>query len=168
MIPSQSEQRRWSWVLCGLLVLASGLLSMSGWAAPASLELFAGGGNTSATGPTLADHTNTFALNSNNPSDNVNVAFNPTTTATLSLTNQQYSSSNYTTTGAPGGNAMVFGGEGNSYTVTKWPQPPSMCRSTPRLVRQTRSLPPRSIPRPGRASAGPTIIPLWAVHRVPC
>ena len=114
MIPSQSEQRRWSWVLCGLLVLASGLLSMSGWAAPASLELFAGGGNTSATGPTLADHTNTFALNSNNPSDNVNVAFNPTTTATLSLTNQQYSSSNYTTTGAPGGNAMVFGGEGNN------------------------------------------------------
>lgn len=116
MIPSQSEQRRWSWVLCGLLVLASGLLSMSGWAAPASLELFAGGGNTSATGPTLADHTNTFALNSNNPSDNVNVAFNPTTTATLSLTNQQYSSSNYTTTGAPGGNAMMFGGEGNSYS----------------------------------------------------
>ena len=62
----------------------------------------------------LADQTNTFALNSNNPSDNVNVAFNPTTTATLSLTNQQYSSSNYTTTGAPGGNAMVFGGEGNN------------------------------------------------------
>lgn len=83
-------------------------------AAVPSLELFAASGSTSTTGPILAGQERAYLLNANNPSDNNTASFTPNTTVTLGISNQQYSSSNFTTTGAPGGNAIMFGGEGNS------------------------------------------------------
>jgi len=56
-----------------------------------TLEFAAGAGNsTTATGPTVANQVITFQNNANNPNDNVFTAYTPTTTATFSLSNQQY------------------------------------------------------------------------------
>ena len=58
------------------------ILSGFAYAAPASIELFAGGGNTSAMGPTSNAQTVTFEANLNNPSDNIATPYSPNTTAT--------------------------------------------------------------------------------------
>lgn len=92
------------------------LLLIAGFthAAVPSLELFAASGDTVATGPILSSQSRTYLLNANNPNDNNTASYTPNTTVTLGISNQQYSNSNYLTTGAPSGNAMMFGGEGNN------------------------------------------------------
>ena len=92
------------------------LLLIAGFthAAVPSLELFAASDDTVATGPILSSQSRTYLLNANNPNDNNTASYTPNTTVTLGISNQQYSNSNYLTTGAPSGNAMMFGGEGNN------------------------------------------------------
>jgi uncharacterized repeat protein (TIGR01451 family) len=55
-----------------------------------TLEFAAGAGNPTTTGPTVANQVITFQNNANNPNDNIFTTYTPTTTATFSLSNQQY------------------------------------------------------------------------------
>ncbi|MBD3727498.1 MAG: hypothetical protein IE936_10580, partial [Moraxella osloensis] len=86
------------------------MLILSGftYAAPPSIELFAGGGNTSAMGPTSTDQTVTFQANLNNPSDNTPTTYSPTTTATYQISSV-YSNSTYTSGGTRNQPSFVFG-----------------------------------------------------------
>lgn len=84
------------------------ILSGFAYAAPASIELFAGGGDTSAMGPTSTDQTVTFQANLNNPSDNTPTTYSPNTTATYQITSL-YSKSTYTSRGTRNQPSFVFG-----------------------------------------------------------
>ncbi|RYY80905.1 MAG: hypothetical protein EOO69_00365 [Moraxellaceae bacterium] len=101
-----------------LLVLAVG---SGAYAAPPTIELFAGGGSTSANGPVTAAQTNTYQGNLNNPTDNVASTYSPTTTVTYSLSSSRnssrYSSNNGASTNNPD---LMFGGtiNNNSNVVT--------------------------------------------------
>ena len=100
--PSTSAQQsaaatdRSSWLSIWLKTAMLLLLAASSGvqAAPPTIELFAGGGNTTAQGPTTANQTNTYQANLNNPSDNNATTYSPNTTVTYSLTSQ-YSTSTY-------------------------------------------------------------------------
>lgn len=84
------------------------ILSGFAYAAPASIELFAGGGNTSAMGPTSNAQTVTFEANLNNPSDNIATPYSPNTTATYQITSV-YSKSTYTSGGTRNQPNFIFG-----------------------------------------------------------
>lgn len=101
-----------AWVKIAVLALLVNIGTAH--AAFPSLELFSNGGSTTATGPILTAQQNTYYLNANNPDDDNNTSYSPTTTVSLAIANQQYSSANFATTGAPNGNALMFGGEGNN------------------------------------------------------
>ena len=55
-----------------------------------TLEFAAGAGNPTGNGPSVANQVITFQNNTNNPSGNTFAGFTPITTATFSLSNQQY------------------------------------------------------------------------------
>jgi hypothetical protein len=97
---------------CGLssLVAATWIHSAQAQTTP-TLEFFAGAGNTTATGPTVAEQTITFQKNGNNPTDNTPAPYLPTTTATFVLSNQQFGA-NDTHQG------VMFGGQSNSTGTT--------------------------------------------------
>ncbi len=63
-----------------------------------TIEFAPGAGNTTGNGPVTTNQVITFQNNTNNPSGNSFVAYNPTLTATFSLSNQQYTRQSY----APG------------------------------------------------------------------
>lgn len=107
------------WLKTAMLILlgaSSGL-----YAAPPTIELFAGGGNTTANGPTTAAQTNTYQGNLNNPSDNVATSYTPTTTVTYTLSSTRNTSRYSSATGASTNNPdLMFGGTvtSNSDVVT--------------------------------------------------
>lgn len=93
------------WLKTAMLLL---LAASSGvQAAPPTIELFAGGGDTNATGPTTANQTNTYQENRNNPTDSAATNYTPNTTVSYAITSV-YSNSTY------GGQSnrpdLVFGG----------------------------------------------------------
>lgn len=92
------------------------MLLVSGftYAAPPSIELFAGGGN-SAMGPTSTDQTVTFQANLNNPSDNIATPYSPNTTATYKITSV-YSKSTYTSGGTRNQPSFIFGAKSSTGT----------------------------------------------------
>ncbi|MFN3563423.1 MAG: hypothetical protein ACK4V8_03135, partial [Moraxella osloensis] len=94
------------------------LLILSGftYAAPPSIELFAGGGNTSAMGPTSNAQTVTFEANLNNPSDNIATPYSPTTTAIYKITSL-YSKSTYTSGGTRNQPSFIFGAKSSTGTT---------------------------------------------------
>jgi hypothetical protein len=71
-----------------------------------TLEFFAGGGNTTASGPTVASQTITFQNNTDNPTASNFAAYSPPTTATFALSNQQYGPSD-------AARGIMFGGQSN-------------------------------------------------------
>ncbi|GAB3588685.1 T9SS type A sorting domain-containing protein [Hymenobacter daeguensis] len=75
------------------------------------MEFTTGAGNPSGNGPTVANQLITFQKNTNNPSGNTFAAYTPTTTATLSLSNQQYT---LPTTKIATGTGVAFGGNINN------------------------------------------------------
>ena len=94
------------------------LLILTGfaYAAPPSIELFAGGGN-SATGPTSTAQTVTFEANLNNPSDNIATTYSPETTATYQITSV-YSKSTYTSGGTRNQPSFIFGAKSSTDHTT--------------------------------------------------
>lgn len=80
------------WLKTAMLVLLG--IGSAVYAAPPTIELFAGGGITSVNGPTTVAQTNTYQGNLNNPTDNVASTYSPTTTVTYSLSST-YSTSTY-------------------------------------------------------------------------
>ena len=102
-----------SWVyywLNSALLLAALCFSNVAVAAPASLEMFSTSMASISSGPTTSAQTSTVRLNSNNPSDDSNIAFSPAITATISFSNQQFTN----VTSAPNGNAIMFGANSGS------------------------------------------------------
>lgn len=95
------------------------LLILSGftYAAPPSIELFSGGGNTSAMGPTSTAQTVTFEANLNNPSDNIATTYSPKTTATYQITSL-YSKSTYTSGGTRNQPSFIFGAKSSTDHTT--------------------------------------------------
>ena len=77
---------------CFLFVLASATTVMYDdvFAQNVPTLEFASGGGPTGTGPSIAPQVVTFQNNTNNPNGNTFVAYTPTTTATFSLSNQQY------------------------------------------------------------------------------
>src|SRR4051812_21227503 len=73
-----------------LALIAAFLFSASLNAQSPALEFASGAGNTTGNGPTLANQVITFQNNTNNPAGNTFATYNPTLTATFSLSNQQY------------------------------------------------------------------------------
>lgn len=117
--PSTSAQQsavatdRSSWLSIWLKTAMLLLLAASSGvrAAPPTMELFAGGGNTTATGPLTASQTNTYAFNLDNPSSNIaSATYFPKTAVTYSLENQQY-------TGTLANTGLVFGGDGDNIYI---------------------------------------------------
>lgn len=84
-----------------IIFISSRLSSVS--AQTPTLEFATGQGNTTSSGPTIADQVITFQNNPDNPSGSTFAAYSPTTTVTYSLGNQIYGSG----TTNPG---VVFGG----------------------------------------------------------
>ena len=80
------------WLKTAMLVLLG--IGSAVYAAPPTIELFAGGGITSANGPVTAAQTNTYQGNLNNPTDNVASTYSPNTTVTYTLSST-YSTSTY-------------------------------------------------------------------------
>lgn len=78
----------WIFTLLGCLILSN-----ASFAAPPTIEIFAGSG--SGQGP-AQNVTHTFMLNTNNPTDNVATTYSPTTTVTYTLTSL-YKNATYTT-----------------------------------------------------------------------
>ncbi|NVO30567.1 right-handed parallel beta-helix repeat-containing protein [Hymenobacter lapidiphilus] len=92
-----------------LLLLLAGVLSgqNAAWAQTVStLEFASGVGNPTGNGPTVANQVITFQANLNNPNNNTFTAYSPTTTATFSLSNQQYTQP---TTQLSTGTGVAFG-----------------------------------------------------------
>ena len=71
-----------------------------------TLEFAAGVGNPTGNGPTVANQVITFQKNTNNPGGNTFAAAVPTTTATFTLDNQQFTSN---TSNPPTNTGVVFG-----------------------------------------------------------
>ena len=86
----QSQLSRW---VLGLLLVSMSMLSAQLYAAPATIELFSGGG-TSQNTPTTTTQTNTYQANNNNPTDNVASAYSPTTTVSYAVSSR-FSTSTY-------------------------------------------------------------------------
>ena len=93
------------WLKTAMLVLLG--IGSAVYAAPPTIELFAGGGITSANGPVTAAQTNTYQGNLNNPTDNVASTYSPTTTVTYAVSSV-YSNSSYN--GQSNRPDLVFGG----------------------------------------------------------
>ncbi|MEC7120302.1 MAG: hypothetical protein VXW65_10415, partial [Pseudomonadota bacterium] len=72
-----------------LLSVLALLCAIQVYAVP-TMELFASGGNPATQGPSLTAQTNTYRLNSNNPTGNTQVQAYPTTSVTYTFENQQY------------------------------------------------------------------------------
>ncbi|RYZ99643.1 MAG: hypothetical protein EOO68_12210, partial [Moraxellaceae bacterium] len=100
------------WLKTAMLLLLAA--SSAVHAAPATVELFAGGGNTTAQGPVTTAQTNTYQANLNNPTDNSATTYSPNTTVTYSLTSR-YSTSSYNS--AINQPDFVFGGGINTATT---------------------------------------------------
>jgi len=81
------------------------------FAQPQTLEIVSSSG-TSTAGPTVAAKTLTFLNNTNNPTGNVLATYTPTTTATFSISNQQFTSIEGNST-IPGLNFGGTTGSGN-------------------------------------------------------
>lgn len=79
------------------------------YAAPPSIELFSGGGNTSTIGPTSNAQTVSFQANKNNPSDNTATTYNPNTSATYRISSV-YNRSRYSSRASATSPDFVFGG----------------------------------------------------------
>lgn len=79
------------WLACGASTVC---------AAPQTMELFASGGVTTATGPTLTPQTNTYFLNTDNPTGNTQLAVAPALTVTYSMENQVFGGASPTATTA--------------------------------------------------------------------
>lgn len=79
------------------------------------LEFAPGVGNPTGNGPSIANQVITFQNNSNNPSGNTFVTYNPTLTATFSLSNQQYS---MPTSQISTGKGMAFGANASNSSIT--------------------------------------------------
>lgn len=91
------------------LLLLAGVLSgqKTAWAQTVpTLEFAAGAGNPTGNGPTVNNQVITFQQNANNPTNNTFTAYTPTTTATFSLSNQQYT---LPTTQLSTGTGVAFG-----------------------------------------------------------
>lgn len=107
------------WLKTAMLVLLG--IGSGAYAAPPTIELFAGGGITSVNGPTTVAQTNTYQGNLNNPTDNVASTYSPTTTVTYSLSSSRNSSRYSSNSGASTNNPdLMFGGtiNNNSNVVT--------------------------------------------------
>ena len=83
----QSQLSRW---VLGLLLVSMVVLPSRLWAAPETMELFSSGGSTTAQGPTLANQTNTYRMNPDNPTANTQVQVFPNLSVTYELQNQQF------------------------------------------------------------------------------
>ncbi len=91
------------WLKTAILVLLGA--SSAIYAAPPTMELFSGGGITTALGPSISEQTNTYAFNIDNPTSNIGSdIYYPKTQVKYNFDNQQFGS---TTTNA----GMVFGGD---------------------------------------------------------
>ena len=76
-----------------------------------TLEFAAGAGNPTTNGPSVASQVITFQNNTNNPAGNTFAAYSPTLSATIALSNQQYTvPTNLLSTGK----GVSFGASGNS------------------------------------------------------
>ena len=76
-----------------------------------SLEMTSGAGNPTGNGPSVSNQVITFQKNTNDPTGTTFTTFSPTTTATFSLSNQQYTlPTNQMSTGT----GLVFGGDQNT------------------------------------------------------
>lgn len=103
-----------SWVL---MLFSYLILTNSSFAAPPTIEIFAGSG--SGQGPTASSGTHTFLLNRNNPSDNTSETYAPTTTVSYTITNSVYNTSTYS--GQSGGATkpdLTLGAAGDATNVT--------------------------------------------------
>ncbi|ESK56466.1 beta strand repeat-containing protein [Acinetobacter tjernbergiae] len=103
-----------SWVL---MLFSYLILTNSSFAAPPTIEIFAGSG--SGQGPTASSGTHTFLLNRNNPSDNTGETYAPTTTVSYTITNSVFNGAVYSGQGAAANKPeLTFGGNGDASSVT--------------------------------------------------
>lgn len=102
----------WMFMLLGCLILSN-----PSFAAPPTIEIFAGSG-TGQQGPRANTTPHTFLLNRNNPSDNVSEAYTPTTTVSYTVTNSVYNTATYF--GQSGANKpeLTMGAAGDATNVT--------------------------------------------------
>lgn len=102
----------WMFMLLGCLILSN-----PSFAAPPTIEIFAGSG-TGQQGPRANTTPHTFLLNRNNPSDNVSEAYTPTTTVSYTVTNSVYNTATYS--GQSGANKpeLTMGAAGDATNVT--------------------------------------------------
>lgn len=102
----------WMFMLLGCLILSN-----PSFAAPPTIEIFAGSG-TGQQGPRANTTPHTFLLNRNNPSDNVSEAYTPTTTVSYTVTNSVYNTATYS--GQSGANKpeLTMGADGDATNVT--------------------------------------------------
>ncbi len=102
----------WMFMLLGCLILSN-----PSFAAPPTIEIFAGSG-TGQQGPRANTTPHTFLLNRNNPSNNVSEAYTPTTTVSYTVTNSVYNTATYS--GQSGANKpeLTMGAAGDATNVT--------------------------------------------------
>lgn len=102
----------WMFMLLGCLILSN-----PSFAAPPTIEIFAGSG-TGQQGPRANTTPHTFLLNRNNPSDNVSEAYTPTTTVSYTVINSVYNTATYS--GQSGANKpeLTMGAAGDATNVT--------------------------------------------------
>ena len=93
--------------------LLIGTFASQSFAAPQTLEIFSGSASTLATGPTNNSQVHTYRLNANNPTNNSNTAYTPTTTVTYSISSD-YKNSTYINQGTTLRDDFMFGGGLNS------------------------------------------------------
>ncbi|OTG96703.1 hypothetical protein B9T24_08275 [Acinetobacter sp. ANC 4654] len=103
-----------SWVL---MLFSYLIFTNSSFAAPPTIEIFSGSG--SGQGPTASSGTHTFLLNRNNPSDNTNETYAPTTTVSYTIINSTYNTAVYSGQGSTANKPeLTFGGTGDATNVT--------------------------------------------------
>ena len=96
-------------VLASSSALLFGVFASPSFAAPQTLEIFSGSASTLATGPTNNSQVHTYRLNANNPTNNSNTAYTPTTTVTYSISSD-YKNSTYINQGTTLRDDFMFGG----------------------------------------------------------
>lgn len=105
----QSQLSRW---VLGLLLVSMSMLSTQLYAAPATIELFSGGGGTDTTAKlTASTDSHTYELNLNNPTDNTATSYTPTASVSYQVTSSVFNSVRYNSAANPATSPnVVFGG----------------------------------------------------------
>uniref|UniRef100_UPI000A50FBB8 hypothetical protein n=1 Tax=Hymenobacter terrenus TaxID=1629124 RepID=UPI000A50FBB8 len=109
LLTGDSSRTACGWARLALLPLS---LLFSPVLAQSTLEFAPGAGNPTGSGPSIAPQVITFQNNPDNPVANTFTPFTPTTTATFTLSNQQYALSPLTQMST--GTGVAFGAGGNS------------------------------------------------------